>query len=208
MARAPHLTAANHWSGFTGTTQAARDQRKVADMLKRLKFSDAAAIAIVTEGLDDSDDMSSLDHENAKEICRSARNPARGTDGVPVGPLQESRLGVAFFIARTYERRSRIFDITKVTLDSVKAAASDLELIKAWKNPDPDNLKITYNDKNPAKTWAAIDLELARYLGVRGTELSYVVREKLIPPDEDDDIPYDSPDKELSSYKSPLSTRA
>ena len=53
MARAPHLTAANHWSGFTGTTQEARDRRKVADMLKRLKFSDAAAIAIVTDGLDD-----------------------------------------------------------------------------------------------------------------------------------------------------------
>ena len=94
---------------------------------------------------------------------------------MPVGPLQESRLAVAFFIARTYERRSRIFDITKVTMNSVKAAASDMELIKAWKNPDPDNLKITYNDKNPAKTWAAIDLEIARYLGVRGTELSYVL---------------------------------
>ena len=202
MARTPHTAAANHWSGFTGTTQVAKDQRKVAEMLKRLKFSEEAAIAIVTDGLDDSDDMSSLDHDNAKSICASVRNPARGTDGVPVGPLQESRLAVAFFIARTYERRSRIFDITTVTMDSVKAAASDMELIKAWKNPDPDNLKITYNDKNPAKTWAAIDLEIARYLGVRGTELSYVVRTRLIPPDEDDDIPYDSPDKELSDYKS------
>ena len=178
-----------HWSGF----RAADDTKKraLADLLRTLKWTDDAIIALISMGVDTEEEVMRLDDERVLGIVKSLRSPGGAGAGVDISGLAAEYLVSLAWALRHQIRVSRPEDFGNITAAICRKLEKQKKKEDTW-NKDSNNKideaempKVNFNDI--PKTFEELDELLHRTRGPSGGFLSYVVRKTLIPPAEDDD---------------------
>lgn len=137
----------------------------------------------------------------APPVVQNIRNP-----GVYVSALAEMNLTITCYIARHYYRTNRTLTADLITLDSIERYQMYKKAEKDYKEPD-ELLKLTKVDK----VQDFIDdfpEHLEKYVGQDGRPLSYVIRNDVVIPDEDDDPTYGEPGCAYASFRDEIAARS
>ena len=192
------IAAPATWSGYPPTS----DKHALCCVLKRLKFTEEAAKLIILDGYDEIAEYETMTDEVVERLVSNLRKPAAGTDGTLVSTTAETYLKQFAWVLRHNLRVSREVDLADVDTDWCRSMLVQKTMEDRWTTTldtltDGDYPKCDPN--NYPRFFEDIVALLRRVRGRSGRILAYVVRDQIIPKDEDDDPPenYSSPDEEI-----------
>jgi hypothetical protein len=190
----------------------------------RLGFN-ADAAAMLADVNKENLDIASLqffDEKGVKILCATLRKPGGlvagiappgggpvpmyPNPGVYVSAKAEMNLAAACFMARHYKRTNRTLSTEELTVDKVQQFAEWKEAEDDYKEPDVA-LKLT----KPEKIIDFIDEwpeHLALYNGQNARPLSYVIRDEVTPPDDEEDPVFGEPETVYASLRDEVAARA
>ena len=196
---------ANHWTSWNGD-QSTRDpeKRNMADLFKRLKFSEEAAKALVEDGLDSRRELQLVEKDHASDFCRNLRKPGGEIKGHTVSTIAEHNFLKLVWVAHHYVRISRELPIDKISGPWLKDFQPQIQLEADYDH----NKTITYpkglSPKDPAKIKETMKNFFKTVRGPSGILLEWMFRDKLMPPventeDEDNEDEDEEEDDDASS---------
>ena len=159
--------------------------------LQRLGFTQAASLSVTdVQGYDNLAELSELDDDEAKSLCKVLRKPGgvvavagRGGGNVPnpgtvVSLKAENNLILACYFLRFKKRTSRQLDAADITAAAVRA----MKPLKDWEESHKDVTSPEIDARDWPRTIEALEEWLRGCLGVTKIPLAYVVREVIVPP--------------------------
>ena len=187
---------------------------------RKLGFTEeAAAVLVDQQGLDDKDELVEFDDDLIDGTCKAVRKPSSGQDGHQIPEIAVHRLQLLVYFAKHRERTQRELNIRVTELHALLVLKDQRTMEKNWTKQNPEHKPdaVVLDAQRAATAFDQAVTTLRRLRGVTGVPLSYVVRHKIFPYQDDDerDIPcgeanskYQTIDEELEARAPILNYRA
>ena len=174
-------------------------QSPFVGMLKRLRFTNDAAKAIVNQGYDSLDELKLMTDPDVSNLCKIIRKPGGTGNGDQVSLVAENYLKLAcYYIRHREDRVQRSVTVSGLTLDQIKdlreLRTQELSYVKPVADEYP-----TMRDSNWPENFDNLQSFLSSYLGEGGIPLMSVCRtDQNVKPEADDpESNYESVQEEM-----------
>ena len=152
-----------------------------------------------------------LDDPQVEQIVKNARK-SNGSDGKPlIAPnLAMVNFQTAVLVAKHFARTSRVLTTKDIDLDHFPAyrAQRDVEEKDSKIKVDLPTGLVLDNTPNAARVFDSVLEHLGRHRGINGAPLSYVVREQIYPPTDQDPIYLFTPFSRYASFDEEMVRRS
>ena len=187
--------------------------RDMYNFLLKLGFSEDVAAAMVDDqGLDRKRKLLEYDDDLIEGTCKAVRKPSSGQDRHQIPEIVAHRLQLVVYYAKHMERTRRELNIRTTELSQILALRDQRLMEKNWTKHNPEHKpEATVLDAQRAATAFDHAVTILRRLrGVMGVPLSYVVRNKLYPyeDDVDDDVPCGHAGSKYQTFDEEMEARA
>ena len=175
-------------------------------------FSNTVATKLYEEQcLDGWTPLSQLDDDQIDRICSAIRRDSKES----IAEVAVTRLKLATFWIKHLLRTNRRVGhpgqvIVKSKMETFLNLREQKKMEDDWRshNKEPEYNPMTLDVASAPKVFEKIQTILTRIRGVEGVPLSYVVRHRLEPPDEDEDEPFGDEDSIYASVDAEMIARA
>jgi hypothetical protein len=203
------LTVTRHWSGYRTNSYDDKVARGMHDAFMALGFSEEAAKWLYSQGLKKPERLARQTDETIDEYIRTCRKPGGGAQG-HVCPMDAvALLKMAVWGAKHYIRVTRKLDPKEIDEDWCLKWQNQIDLEKNWDSTVlPDEYPKAELAKKPGKFFEDLENLLGRMRCVTGVPLLRVVRDELLPGDEDCDSPCGTSDSDYLTIDDEMIDRA
>jgi len=143
---------------------------------------------VVSQLLNKGEAILELDDDLISDLCKMVCQPGGGDAG---RQIPEMAVQLLVFYTKHLDRMQQPFDLVGTTLEKINAFKDQKKLERDWRKQNPEH-KTEPMALDRQRATVAFDQAvtiLRRVQGATGVPLSYVVRHKLAPDQEDDDPP-------------------
>lgn len=182
------------------------------NIFEKLGFSPEACRALVEDQQINSPDvLLEMNDDGVSDLCKVVRKPGGEGEGHQVAEISLQRLQLLVFYTKHLARTQQGFDLDNTSVKDINRLKEQKKLEKDWlkQNPEHKLEPMQLDAQRAAKCFDQATTILRRIRGVTGVPLSYVVRHRLVP-DEDDggDTPMGSRNSRFTSYDEEMEGRA
>ena len=146
-----------------------------------LGFSQNASDTIFTDqGVNSIEAMGTLSEADVTNLMRVVRKPGGGEDGQAVSFMAERAFNAACHMVRYYQQVQRPLTFHDIRTNALEPHIIQRNIEEEQKSlPQPEVPKVDFLDH--PKSLESVDNYLSQLRGVRGTQLNYVMRQRLVP---------------------------